>query len=197
MLRARPPFTVVACLSFLALGSLPLLADVLSPSSRTDASSGDSVPVSRTDVSSGKSVTLSGYVTSSGQTVAIQALNQNTGKFELIDNAPVTAGAQTYTLPSGARYTIYPWSYSHVYPPQYWSPQNIVPNLTTSQGHLELSAAVGGTALGTFSRAALASMHAALGATRTRRTPSRTTATAAQRCCSTGTASISRLRRSG
>ena len=68
-------------------------------------------------------------------------------------------------LPSGARYTIYPWSYSHVYPPQYWSPQNIVPNLTTSQGHLELSAAAGGTALGTFSRAALASMHAALGPT--------------------------------
>jgi hypothetical protein len=165
MLRLRPPFTVVACVSFLALGSLPLLADVLSPSSRTDASSGDAVPVSRTDVSSGKSVTLSGYVTSQGQTVAIQALNQNTGKFELIDNAPVTANGQTYMLPSGARYTIYPWSYSHVYPPQYWSPQNIVPNLTTSQGHLELSAAAGGTALGTFSRAALASMHAALGPT--------------------------------
>ncbi len=165
MLRVRPPFTVVACLSFLALGSLPLLADVLSPSSRTDASSGDAVPVSRTDVSSEKSVTLSGYVTSQGQTVAIQALNQNTGKFELIDNVPVIASSETYTLPSGASYTIYPWSYSHVYPSQYWSPQNIVPNLTTSQGHLELSAAAGGTALGTFSRAALASMHAALGTT--------------------------------
>jgi uncharacterized ParB-like nuclease family protein len=163
MLRVRPLFTVVACLSFLALGSLPLLADVLSPSSRTDA--GDSVVVSRTDVSSGKSVTLSGYVTSPGQTVAIQALNQNTGKFDPIDNVPVTASGQTYALPSGARYTIYPWNYSHVYPPQYWSPQNIVPNLTTSQGHLELSAAAGSTALGTFSRAALASMHAALGPT--------------------------------
>ena len=148
MLRVRPPFTVVACLSFLALGSLPLLADVLSPSSRTDASSADSVTVRRTDASSGDSVTVSGYVTSSGQTVAIQALNQNTGKFDLIDTMPVTASGQTYTLPSGASYTIYPWSYSHVYPPIYWSPQNIVPNLTTSQGHLELSAAAGGTASG-------------------------------------------------
>ena len=148
MRSVRPVFTLVACLSVLALACPPLLADVLSPSSGTHADSR-------------KPVTLSGYVMSPGQTVTIQAVDQNTGKAEVIGTVPAATSGKSYTPSSGASYTLYPWTYTGVFAPKYWAPQSIAPDVAASQGQLEIFALAGGSALGTFSPAALKSMQRA------------------------------------
>jgi hypothetical protein len=45
-----------------------------------------------------------------------------------------------------------------VLPSNFWAPQSIVPNLATSQGHLEIFASAGGNNLYTFSQAAFNSL---------------------------------------
>jgi hypothetical protein len=149
MRSVRSVFTLVACLSGLVLAGLPLVADVLSPSSRTSADST-------------KPVTLSGYVTSPGQTVTVQAIDQDTGSFAPLGTTTAASTGKSYTPSSGPSYTLYPWTYNAgMLAPNYWAPQKIAPNLATSQGHLELSAVAAGPALGTFSPAALAAMQTA------------------------------------
>jgi len=60
-----------------------------------------------------------------------------------------------YTTSTGTPYTLYPWSFNAgVLPANYWSPQAIVPDLATSQGHLELTVSGGGHTFATFSQAA-------------------------------------------
>ncbi|MGA2290733.1 alpha/beta hydrolase family protein [Bradyrhizobium sp.] len=131
--------------AFLLIACLPLGACVTSPLSRIGAESSNPVA-------------LSGYATSPGQAVTIQAVDQNTGN-------PVTQGVTNsamsglpFKTSGGIGYTLYPWSYNAgVLPPNYWSPQSIVADVATSQGHLEITASAGGSNLDTFSPAAFSS----------------------------------------
>src|SRR4029077_17559632 len=64
----------------------------------------------------------------------------------------------SYKTSSGTSYTLYPWSFdAGVLPANFWSPQSIVADLATSQGHLEMFASVGNSSFVTFSEAAAAS----------------------------------------
>jgi hypothetical protein len=147
----QPAFTVVVSLSILALASLPVPGQVLSPSSRTSAESTDSI-------------TLKGYAQSAGELVAIQAVDQNTGNLVTLKTVPAAMSGDVYRAPSGTKYKLYPWSYNAGVPKaQYWAPQSIVPNLATSQGHLELSASIGhGGVLETFSAPAYSALQKSL-----------------------------------
>jgi len=64
----------------------------------------------------------------------------------------------------GTPYTLYPWTFdAHVPAPNYWSPQTVVPDVATSQGHLELFASAAGSSFfDTFSQAAATSLGSAL-----------------------------------
>jgi hypothetical protein len=96
-----------------------------------------------------------GYTSASGQTVTIQAVNQNTGNLEPLGTTTSTMPGIPFATPSGGHYKLYPWTYSAgVLPNKYWSPQPIVADLATSQGHLELVASLGTYMLRTFSEAA-------------------------------------------
>jgi hypothetical protein len=164
MRRVLSIFTVFVCSCSvgLTLGAPPVAAQVygvLSPSSRTAAQPG-------------AAVTLSGWVLTAGQTVTIKAFNQTTGVLDTLGTKQASNSGATY---SGLRchtvnnkpvcvqydYKLYPWSYtvSASLKDDYWAPQlSFAAGLPTSQGHLELFAAVGGTNLPTFSAAARNSM---------------------------------------
>ena len=85
----------------------------------------------------------------------IQAVDQNTGNLVTRGTAiSATSGFPTQTL-GGTNYSIYPWSFdAGVLPANFWSPQSIVADLATSQGHLELFASADGNDFYTFSPAA-------------------------------------------
>ena len=73
----------------------------------------------------------------------------------LLGTATSATSATSYTAPAGTSYKLYQWSFdTGVLAPNYWSPQSIVSDLATSQGHLEITAAAGGTTFDTFSPAA-------------------------------------------
>jgi hypothetical protein len=138
MLSVRPVFTLVAC--------LPLLACVASPSSRTGTESSNSV-------------SLAGYAGFPRQTITIQAVDQNTGNLVTRGTATSATSGTVFKTSSGTSYTLYPWSFdAGVLPSNFWAPQSIVPNLATSQGHLEIFASAGGNNLYTFSQAAFNSL---------------------------------------
>ena len=134
MISVRPLLIFTAC--------LPLVACVAAPYSRTDSKS--SAPVS-----------LQGYTVFPGQRITIQAVDQNTGNLVTRGTAiSATSGFPTQTL-GGTNYSIYPWSFdAGVLPANFWSPQSIVADLATSQGHLELFASADGNNFYTFSPAA-------------------------------------------
>jgi hypothetical protein len=112
-------------------------------------------PYSRTDSESSAPVSLQGYTVFPGQRITIQAVDQNTGNLVTRGTAiSATSGFPAQTL-GGTNYSIYPWSFdAGVLPANFWSPQSIVADLATSQGHLELFASVDGNNFYTFSPAA-------------------------------------------
>ena len=129
-------------LVFALVASLSLAACVIDPPSRTSSESSNPT-------------TLSGFVATPGQAVTIQAVDQNTGQLVALGTATSATSATSYTAPGGASYKLYQWSFgADVLPANLWSPQTIVPDLSTGQGHLEIVASAGGQKLYTFSQAA-------------------------------------------
>ena len=109
-------------------------------------------PLSRTNANSKSPVTLQGYALSNTATITITAVNQNTGAIDTLGHATFMGAPITHTTSDGTTYTLYPWTFdAGVIAPNYWSPQSIVANLQTTQGHLELFASDGGTNYSTFS----------------------------------------------
>ncbi len=153
MLSVRPTVTLIACVLILTVACLPLSAQVLSPSSRTSAEST-------------AKVTLKGYAPSPGEKVTINAVDQNTGNFVLLGTAMAAMSGDTFRIHSkrrlGATYKLYPWTYEAGVPAaKYWSPQSIVADLMTSQGHLELQASTApNKILETFSQPAFSALQA-------------------------------------
>jgi hypothetical protein len=139
-------------------------------------------PLSRTPAESSNPVTLSGYTLVAGQTITIQAVDQNSGNLVTLGTAPSATTGTPYTTSGGTHYTLYPWSYAAgVLAPNYWSPQSIVPDLATSQGHLELVASAGNTAFDSSARPrSIRSSHPE----RIRSRPEASTPTASPPCCS-------------
>ena len=92
---------------------------------------------------------------SPGQDITIQAVDQNSGSLVTLGTATSSPSATPYTAPSGTSYKLYRWSFdTGVLAANLWSPQEIVPDLKTAQGHLEIFASAGGQNLYTFSQAA-------------------------------------------
>jgi dienelactone hydrolase len=147
----RPVITLVACLCVQALACLPVLAQVLSPSSRTARGS--------TDI-----LVLQGYALSPGQKVKIEAVDQNTGNLVTLDTVSAAQSGNSYATSQGVKYKLYPWTYKPgTLAANYWAPQSIVADLATSQGHLELRALIDRTTiLPTFSQPALSSLKSVL-----------------------------------
>jgi hypothetical protein len=115
-------------------------------------------PLSRTNAESSNAVTLKGYTLSPGQAITIQAVDQNTGNLDTRGTATSANSGMSYKTSSGTSYTLYPWSFdAGVLPANFWSPQSIVADLATSQGHLEMFASAGNSSFITFSEAAAAS----------------------------------------
>ena len=138
MISVRPLFILTAC--------LPLVACVAAPSSRTISESSN--PVS-----------LVGYTLFPGQTITIQAVDQNTGNLVTRGTAVSAASGVPSKTPGGTNYALYPWSFdAGVLPANFWSPQSIVADLATSQGHLEIFASADGNNFDTFSAAAWKSL---------------------------------------
>jgi hypothetical protein len=126
--------------------TLALAACVTSPSSRTQ---GDS----------GSAITLKGYTTSGKQQIKIEAVDQNTGSLVQIGTATSDMSGMPFTTSGGTPYTAYPWTYTAgVLDKKYWSPQDIVPDLATAQGHLEIVASANGNVFNTFSQDAMNSV---------------------------------------
>ena len=133
------------------LGALPLASCVTSPLSRTPA---DSLAP----------VVISGYVPANGDKVTVQAIDQNTGAPVTLGQVASTGPGITHTTSAGTTYTMYPWSYpAGVLAPHFWSPQDIVDDLKTAQGHLELIASDGGNPFATYSPGAVQAAMAAGG----------------------------------
>lgn len=152
MLRVGALFTLVSCLSVLAAACPPVLAQVLSPSSRTSTESTNYV-------------TLKGYALSAGQKVTIEAVDQNTGNLVTLGTIAAATSGISYATSKGVKYELYPWTYeSGLLAANYWAPQSIVPFfLPTSQGHLDLRASIDhNTILPTFSQSALSSLKLSL-----------------------------------
>ena len=102
-------------------------------------------PLSRTPADSTKAVTLNGYALSNTATITIKAINQNTGSLDTLGIATFSGPGIPHTTSGGTTYTLYPWTFkAGVIAANYWSPQSIVGNLKTTQGHLELFASDGG-----------------------------------------------------
>jgi hypothetical protein len=115
-------------------------------------------PLSRTDAESSNAVTLKGYTLFPGQTITIQSVDQNNGNLDPRGTATSATSGTSYKTSSGTSYTLYSWSFNAgVLPANLWSPQSIVADLATSQGHLELFASVGNNNFDTFSEAAASS----------------------------------------
>ena len=118
MFNFRLAFVLVACVS--------LAACVIDPPSRT--SQEFSQPTA-----------LAGFVGSPGQDITIQAVDQNSGSLVTLGTATSSPSATPYTAPSGTSYKLYRWSFdTGVLAANLWSPQEIVPDLKTAQGHLDL-----------------------------------------------------------
>jgi len=82
-----------------------------------------------------------GYTVFPGQTITIQAVYQNTGNLVTRGTATSATSGIPSKTPGGTNYTLYPWSFdAGVLPANFWSPQPIVADLATSQGHLEIFA---------------------------------------------------------
>lgn len=112
-------------------------------------------PLSRTETESTNAITLKGFALSPGQAITIQAVDQNTGKVETRGTTVSATSGTSYKTASGTTYTLYPWSFdAGVLPANFWSPQSIVPDLATSQGHLEMFASVANNKFDTFTEAA-------------------------------------------
>ena len=127
---------------FALVAGLPLAACVIDPPSRTSSESSNPT-------------TLNGFVATPGQAITLQAVDQNTGQLVVLGTATSATSATPYTAPTGASYKLYQWSFdTGVLAPNLWSPQTIVPDLATGQGHLEIFASAGGQNLYTFSQAA-------------------------------------------
>ena len=128
-----------------ALAILALSACVMSPHSRSTAESSDPVA-------------LNGYAPTLGETITIDAVDQNTGNLAPLGTAKSVMPGMPFVTPGGFHYTLYPWSWSYpagMVPQNYWSPQlSDLPDLGTSQGHLELVVSDGGAPFHTFSEAA-------------------------------------------
>jgi hypothetical protein len=134
MFNFRLAFVLVACVS--------LAACVIDPPSRTSQESS-------------QPTTLAGFVGSPGQDITIQAVDQNSGSLVTLGTATSSPSATPYTAPSGTSYKLYHWSFNAgVLAANLWSPQEIVADLKTAQGHLEIFASAGGQNLYTFSQAA-------------------------------------------
>ncbi len=126
--------------------SLALAACVTSPSSRTPGESD-------------AAVTLKGYTTSGKQTITIEAVDQNTGALVPLGTTKSEMTGMPFITSGGTPYTAYPWTYpAGILDKKYWSPQNIVPDLATAQGHLEIVASANGNLFNTFSQAAMNSV---------------------------------------
>ncbi|HEX4292915.1 MAG TPA: hypothetical protein VHZ29_02160 [Rhizomicrobium sp.] len=122
-------------------------------------------PLSRTPADSLGAVSLSGYVPTKGEKIALQAMDQNTGALVTVGHATSIGPGITHTS-NGTSYTMFPWSWSPsggVLAPNYWSPQNIVGDLKTAQGHLEIVASDGGSPFATYSPGAVQAAMAAGG----------------------------------
>src|ERR1700678_3874018 len=118
--------------ALLLVGCLSLLSCVTSPLSRSPADSRQPVK-------------LSGFLLSGGKPVTIQAVNQNTGNLVTLGSTVSSSTGMSQTDSTGTTYTLYPWSWTYpksngVLPSNYWSPQSIVADLQTAQGHAELFA---------------------------------------------------------
>jgi len=138
MINVRSVFVLAAC--------LPLLACVASPSSRTASESSSAV-------------SLTGYTLFPGQTITIQAVDQNTGNLVTRGTAVSGTSGVPSKTPGGTNYALYPWSFdAGMLPANFWSPQSIVADLATSQGHLEIFASADGNNFDTFSLAAWKSL---------------------------------------
>ena len=102
-------------------------------------------PLSRSPADSRQPVKLSGFLLSGGHPVTIQAVNQNTGTLDALGSTNSSTIGMSQTDATGTAYTLYPWSWTYpkakgVLPKNYWSPQSIVADLQTAQGHAELFA---------------------------------------------------------
>ena len=129
-------------LVFAIATALPLTACVIDPPSRT--SSELSNPT-----------TLTGFVGAPGDAITLQAVDQNNGQLVPLGTATSATSATPYTAPTGTSYKLYEWSFdTGVLAANLWSPQTIIPDLATGQGHLEIVASAGGQNLNTFSQAA-------------------------------------------
>jgi hypothetical protein len=112
-------------------------------------------PLSRTKTESFNAITLKGFTLTPGQAITIQAVDQNTGNLQTRGTTVSATSGTSYKTSSGASYTLYPWSFdAGVLPANFWSPQSIVADLATSQGHLEMLASAGNNKFDTFSEAA-------------------------------------------
>jgi hypothetical protein len=90
-----------------------------------------------------------------GQTITIQAVDQNTGNLVARGTTTSASSGIPSETPGGTSYALYPWSFdAGVLPANFWSPQSIVADLATSQGHLEIFASADGNNFYTFSAAA-------------------------------------------
>jgi len=118
-------------------------------------------PSSRTAAESTNAVTLAGFAFSGGESIAIQAVDQNTGALVSQGAAVSASSGASFKTPSGFAYKLYPWTFNAgVLAPNFWAPQTIIPDLETSQGHLEIFASSHGSNLPTFSQAAFNSLMA-------------------------------------
>jgi hypothetical protein len=115
-------------------------------------------PPSRTPAESTNAVTLRGYTLVSGQAITLQAVDQNTGNLVPLGPAKAATSGTAYATSGGSGYTLYPWTFdAGVLAAHFWSPQSIVADVATAQGHLEIVASAGGNTFVTFSPAAAGS----------------------------------------
>ena len=136
---------------FLALACLALASCVVSPPSRTAAESN-------------LSVTLQGFALGNALPIKVQAVNQNNGSVDTLGMATFVGPGIPHTTSGGTMYTLFPWTFTTgVLDKKYWSPQDIIDELKTAQGHLELFASNGGKNFATFSPGASAAAMAAGG----------------------------------
>lgn len=120
-------------------------------------------PLSRTPAESNTAVTLKGFTLVAKQAIAIQAVDQNTGSLVGLGTATSEMSGTAHTTSTGTNYTLFPWTYdAGVLPAKFWSPQSIVADLASAQGHLEIVASAGNHTFATFSPAAAAAASAAL-----------------------------------
>jgi hypothetical protein len=118
-------------------------------------------PSSGTAWDSRNPVTVTGYVGSGGQTITVQAYDQDARKYFTLGTTTSLNTPDTYLPLQGPVQNAYHWHFTSpsnggVVLANYWAPQsvtdtqgNVVPNLGSSQGHLEIRALdAGGSLIG-------------------------------------------------